>query len=113
MSNRNGTRGARFSAGYQMPRTDSIGVIRERPIARDGPLGPDHATCELVPLTGGRPNLFSVEAVWVGRDGNSGSISCVLQGEGAREAYTRLVDHFKAGQPPPDAVPVPPGTSFL
>jgi hypothetical protein len=115
MSQWNGTRGGRFSADgiYQFPRTDAAGIRREQPIRHDGPLGPDSAVCELVPLTGGRPNLFSVEAVWAGRNGDSGAITCLLQGEVAERAYRQLVDHFKAGEPPPDAVPVPPDTPRL
>lgn len=107
--------GPRFTAGYQFPRTDATGsMTRGQAVLSEGPIGVWQARVELVPLVGGRPNLFSVEAVWSHTGtGDSGSISCLVQGEPAREAYLRLVDHFKAGHEPPDAVPVPPGTPLL
>jgi hypothetical protein len=108
--------GSRFSAGYQFPRTDAIGVQRGEAISREGPIGPWRATVAIVPMLGGRPNIYSVEAVWAGREreGSSGAISCLLEGhEPARDAYVRLLEHFKRGLAPPDAVPVPPGTPLL
>lgn len=107
--------GPRTVDGYQFPATDAMpGPLQRRaPVLASGPIGAWRASCALVPLAGGRPNLFSVEAVWSGPDGAAGAISCLLQGEPARAAYLRLVEHFRAGHGPPDAVPVEPGTPLL
>jgi hypothetical protein len=114
-SNGKGPYGSRFAAGYQFPRTDSVGLTRGKPVREAGPLpGPWRATVAVVPMLGGRPNVFSVEAVWSHAEtGDSGSISCLLQGQAAEWSFRRLVELFQRGEPPPDAVPVPPGTSLL
>lgn len=96
--------GSRFSGGYQFGRTASITGRREKPIRVDGPLGPDGAMLELVPITGGRPETFDVvsRATTI-RDGHpheTAASNIVVGRQAADREYVATLKHLRAGREP-------------
>lgn len=110
------THGGRFVGGYQFPSTSAATLRRGEPLLHEDQLGgPWRAVVELVPMTGGRPDLFDVSMTW-NHSGTrqTGAITCLVQGEGrAREAFRRTIAHLAARGAPPESIPVPPDTPIF
>ena len=88
------TYGARFSHGYQFPRTNSARLERGEPIAREDV--PGVGVVEIVPLTGGRRRQWDVCAVWTDRDGNGYSSTYIATDElEARAEFVKLIRELR------------------
>ena len=90
----NGDSGLR-SGGHQFMRTAHASLRRDPPLARRGPkIGPYHATIELVPLVGGRPDSYDVCARWLHPINGSVGSSRMFRGDraGAWRYFHELVD---------------------
>ena len=88
------TRGRRFNAGYQFPRTHAATLSRGKPI-REARL-PNGAVVRIVPLDGGRARRFDVCAEHTDREGNMMTSTC-LADDGLRG---------RRGVPPPGEHPL-------
>lgn len=89
------TRGARFTGGYQFPRTHSARLKRGAPI-RVEQLG-DGAIALVVPLTGGRLRQFDVCGQWRSRgpDGRARFVSSTAIARDELEATALFVQLVK------------------
>jgi hypothetical protein len=104
--------GPREFGGYQTPSVNAVGLTRGRPVRalrwQRGDLAIELA---LVPLEGGRPELFEVEYQWNDPIAKQNMYCpCILRGERwAREAFAGTAADIDAGGLP-DQVLTAPGT---
>lgn len=106
------TRGNRFApGGYQAPATNSVQLTRGKPVReRRWTLGPVTAELKIVPLNGGRPELFELALLLndVERK-HSDYMPCMLRGlELAKQAFALTAGELDAGRLP-DRILLPPG----
>jgi hypothetical protein len=109
-------RGSLFTfGGYQTPSTNAAAITRGRPVRslRWEPRAGLVVELALVPLQGGRPELFEVEYRWndVGSDPKrSMYCPCIVRGDQhAREAFALTAAALDRGELP-EAVLTAPGT---
>lgn len=98
--------------GYQGPSTDSVALTRGRPLrSLDWTIGTERIELALVPLEGGRPELFEIE--YKRNDPIARSsvyVPCVIRGtDYARRAFARTAAELDAGRIP-EIVITAPGT---
>lgn len=109
MSERYGPRIA--PGGYQAPSTNAAALQRGRPVKTGSwTIGTERISLAIVPLTGGRPELFEIEYK---RDDPvrkwSCYTACVIRGANdARDAWARTAAALDAGRLP-EVVITPPG----
>ena len=97
--------------GYQAPSTDAVRITRGKPIQEQAwTIGTHRVELKVVPLEGGRPELFELEL----HDNDPVAkrtvyTPCMVRGgELAREAFARTAARLDAGEIP-DVVILPPG----
>lgn len=105
------THGSRFTdGGYQAPATNSVAIQRGRP-ARDLSwiIGTARVTLRLVPLVGGRPQLWEVEYQVNDRPaGRSVYCPCIVRGdEMARRAFAATAVELDGGRIPEQVLTAP------